>query len=115
MLAILCTDGQLELSHLVKECLNEHWAPVLAYQDGSRTVIPVFHDSKTAQAFIRRNLPKEWVRGGIFLTENDVLSMKEKGWHLQEMSFPRKMSDLVKFSLEIHNFVAKPELKVSSC
>lgn len=112
MIAILCADGQLKVNDIKTECVKGKWVPILTYsiegEDG--THVPLFHDDKTARSYIKRNLPKDWVHGGIVLTDEEVQWIKDKGWTIREMSYPNKMCDIpgLKFGLEILEFSSEP-------
>lgn len=117
MIAILCTDGQLKLSEIKNECQNEQWVPIFTYtQDDDPTpIVPVFSNQNVAKSFIKRNLPKDWLHGGVDLCPEYIEKMKEKGWRIREMSFPNKLKGLknVKFGLEVFELDEKPDLEMS--
>ena len=117
MIAILCTDGQMKLEEVRNECQPGKWVPLFIYTVAGESfpTIPLFHDEKTAKAFIKRNLPKDWLHGGVALTERDIQWMKDKGWQIREMSYPNRMTDLknIKFGFEILEFGEEPEFRIS--
>lgn len=111
MIAILYTDGRMKYHEIKEECVSGQWAPIFCYRENSNSVIPIFSDEKIAMAFVRRNLPKDWVKGGILLTERDIEVMKNKGCTFREMNYPNKLVDIknIKFDLEILEFEQKPD------
>jgi hypothetical protein len=116
MIAVLCTDGQMNLQHVQSECISGKWVPLLVYtiEGEEGVVIPLFHDQKTARSFIKRNLPKDWVHGGVELTDRDIDWIKDKGWKIREMNYPNKVTDLLglKFTMEILEFAEEPGFTV---
>lgn len=101
--------------HEVKEeCSSGRWAPIFCYRENSKTVIPIFSDENIAIAFVRRNLPKDWVKGAVVLTNRDLDWMVEKGWQIKEMIYPNKLKDIknIKFDLEILEFEETPDFFV---
>lgn len=116
MMAILCTDGQLKLREVERECVNQKWIPLLTFklEKDESIYLPVFSIEDTAKSFIKRNLPRSWTHAGIYLSDHDFLVIEQKGWKLEHFSFPRKISDLpdVQLSFEIHEFADKPDYKV---
>lgn len=118
MIAILCTDGQMHLNEIRKECQAEKWVPLFSYteNDDPTPIIPIFSNQNILKSFIKRNLPKEWLRGGVDLCDEDLEKMKARGWRLREMTFPNKLKGLknIKFGLEILELDEKPDLHVSA-
>lgn len=118
MIAILCTDGQMHLNEIRKECQTEKWVPLFSYteNDDPTPIIPIFSNQNILKSFIKRNLPKEWLRGGVDLCDEDLEKMKARGWRLREMTFPNKLKGLknIKFGLEILELDEKPDLHVSA-
>ena len=117
MFALLYTDGQLRLRDIMKECVQEKWIPLFVYResDSDNPILPVFNDQNIAKSFMKRNLPKDWSHGTIMLSEDDLNSIKEKGWTLQVFDFPRKIKDCVNIlmGLEIFELQEEPDLVTS--
>lgn len=118
MYAILCTDGQIDYQAVVKECRPEKWIPIFAYyhaENPEKPVIPIFHTPDVARNFAKRNLPNEWQKGAVFVIPENITWMKEKGWEVLPMSFPRRMTGLkdIRIGFEIMEFISEPEIKVS--
>lgn len=115
MLAIICTDGQMQIADIRKECKSEKWIPIFVYKTSEETVIPVFHDNFVAKSFIKRNLPNDWVRGAIILTDEDIAWIKDKGWKIREMTYPNKLTGLkdIQMTFEILELRSEPDFKTS--
>jgi hypothetical protein len=108
LIAILCTEGQMDQTEVHKECKAGKWAPIFVWREGDKTIVPLFHDAKNSKSFIRRNLPADWPKGGVVLTEDDVKNMRDNGWEVREMTFPNIIKDLpgITFGMEILEFDA---------
>jgi hypothetical protein len=113
MMAVLCTDGQLSLSDVHKECGKQKWIPLLVYRiiNEDSIYLPVFSIEETARSFIKRNLPKKWVHAGIWLSVTDLEKIKSSGWNIEHFSFPRKICEKtdIKLGFEIHEFMTEPD------
>jgi hypothetical protein len=116
MFAILCTDGQMKLDEVRNECLPGKWVPLFAYwlNGEEHPNIPVFHDSETAKAFIKKNLPPEWIHGGVQLTDRDVKWMEDKGWRIRQLSYPQRIqaSKICKIGLEVLELEVEPDFAI---
>ena len=117
MYAILCTDGQVDYKAVINECRPEKWVPIFSYYETKNPktpIIPIFHDPETARKFTKRNLPKDWVKGAVFLIPENIDWMKEKNWKINIMQFPRLMKNLpnVKIGFEIMEFIKVPGVVV---
>lgn len=111
MIAILCTEGRMKYQEIKEECPSGKWAPIFCYIEDSKTKVPVFFEEQVAIAFVRRNLPKDWVKGAVILTDRDLEWIKNKGWEIRQMSYPNKLKDIknIKFDLEILEFEEQPD------
>jgi hypothetical protein len=116
MIAILCTDGQMNFGDVTKECVEGKWIPLLIYKQKKEETIylPVFSIETTAKDFIKRNLPKPWIHGGVYLTDDDLKEIDNRGWKLDHITFPRKILNNPDFELgfEIHEFQSETDYKV---
>mgnify|MGYP003342881874 CR=1 FL=1 len=116
MMAVLCTDGQLNFNDLTSECIKGKWIPLLVFRQKKDDYIylPVFSIEDTAKDFIKRNLPKKWTHAGINLSDNDLKSITVRGWKLEHFSFPRKISGIpdIQLGFEIHEFELEPDYTV---
>lgn len=115
MYAILFSDGQIDIKAIRKECRPEKWVPILTYKDVNNiTTVPVFHDPNLAKTFIKRNFPENWTQASIFLAENNIEWIKDKGWKFEMMAFPRLMKNLpnIHFEFEIMDLIVIPEIKI---
>jgi hypothetical protein len=117
MFALLYTDGQLILRDIMKECIQQKWIPLLVYRenDDVNPILPVFNDEDVAKSFMKRNLPKKWSHGTIMLSEDDLNSIKKKGWMLKNFDFPSKIKDCenILMDLEIFELQEIPDLMTS--
>lgn len=111
MIAILCTEGRMKYHEIKEECPSGQWVPIFCYKENSKSIIPIFSDENVALAFVRRNLPKDWVKGAVLLTDRDLEWIKNKGWEIRKMNYPNKLKDLknIKFDLEILEFEEQPD------
>lgn len=117
MFAILATDGQVSINEVHYECAPGKWIPIFVYRDAKNPdvpVVPLFHQEKDAKTFIKRNVPAEWVRGGVHVTARDIAWMRKQGWQIEEMSYPRRMTDLkdIQFGVELQNLEPEPDVMV---
>ena len=73
MMAILCTDGQLKLREVERECVNQKWIPLLTFklEKDESIYLPIFSIEDTAKSFIKRNLPRSWTHAGIYLSDHE--------------------------------------------
>jgi hypothetical protein len=117
MIAIICTDGQMGIDDLQKECVSGKWIPLLVLRDRKTKEIhlPVFNLEDVVRKFVGRNLPKNWKHGCVYLADDDIATIIENGWQFMPMDFPRKVNEHPDYELsfEIHEFSEEPEFKVS--
>ncbi|MEI8270787.1 MAG: hypothetical protein WCG45_05470 [bacterium] len=106
MFAIVATDGELTSKNIKEECVNEKWISIASYKEDNNTIIPVFYNEKDAMSFFARNLPKNWIKGTVNLTSLEIDWIKNKGWEIEEMKFPKKMK--IKFEVEILELANTP-------
>jgi hypothetical protein len=115
MFAIICTDGQITLSQLRSECVKGKWVPLLIYRNKETKlpILPIFNSLDIARQFSKRNLPKEWLKGCVSLTDVDMVAIDNRGLSTEIFDFPRKMTDLpdIEFDLEIHEFAEEPNFR----
>ena len=113
MFVIIFSNGQINLSEINFECREKKWIPLAAlkHKDG-KISIPCFETSDTAKQFAKRNLPKEWVRGAIYLGDNEKNFILEKGWSLEKFNFPRifKNHPTITLDFEVLDFLEKPSV-----
>jgi len=113
MMAILCTDGQLEVNDVIKECVSQKWIPILTYRykNSEEIYVPIFSIQDTAKDFIKRNLPKKWLKACICLSDNEIETIKSFNWNLEHFSFPRKIAEnpAIVLGFEIIEFQQQPD------
>lgn len=114
MLAVLYTDGELNLNEIRNECVPGKWVPIFVYRMSpeSNPIIPVFRDCEITKKFAKRNLPSNWPCGGIELTDQEVEWMKNKGWSLKEMSYPHRVDNYI-CGFEILEFSVTPDFRTA--
>jgi hypothetical protein len=117
MICILFTDGVMNQHDIVSECKTQKWVPICVYREKSvvdavPTVIG-FNDQEMAKKFAKRNLPKDWVRGGVKLADEDVKWIKDKGWNIEIFTFPKLMNShpVYEISFEVLEFSEEPDLR----
>jgi len=108
VIAILCTDGALEVNDIRHECHYNKWAPVLTYQKDSVTTVVVFNNEEVAKKFVKRNINKKWVIGVVYLGDEGVEFIKSKGWSIEIMDWPRKLDE---FRFEVIEFETSPDVQ----
>lgn len=117
MMAILCSDGQLKINDIVKECVSQKWIPLLTYRykDESEIYLPIFSIQDTAKDFIKRNLPKEWLKACIYLSVDDIEKINSLKWRVEHFSFPRKIvqNPNIILGFEIFEFQEEPNFLCS--
>jgi len=116
MYAVISTDGQLNVNDLEKECVKGKWIPlcVLKNRESGEIFLPIFNLEDISRRFAVRNLPKNWSKGTVLLTQEDYLNLDSKGWKFMLFDFPRVVNDDRDYELtfEIHEFCEQPDFKV---
>ena len=117
MFALICTNGQMTVSDIISECVNQKWIPLFIFRDkiNSRINLPIFHDESIAKSFMKRNLPKKWSHGSFCLCQEDINLIIAKGWNLQVFDFPNKIIDRsdIEIGFEIFEMANKPDFMTS--
>jgi hypothetical protein len=118
MIAVICTDGQLNVSQMHKECVGGKWIPLLVLKERSTGTIhlPIFNIDDICKKFVARNLPKEWSKGCVHLTQEDANLIENKGWKYMLFDFPRKINEHPDYEMtfEIHEFDEQPDFMMSN-
>jgi len=111
MIAILCTDGVMQLSDIYNECQKNKWVPVLVYRKGDdpTPIVVTFNSEDTAKRFAQRNIRKGWLLGAVYLGDEGVEYIKSRGWRIETMDWPRRLSDF-ELGYEVVDFATKPEV-----
>lgn len=114
--AVLCSQGEMSVQELFRECRQNKFAPILVMrQDDGPTIVPCFKTQETTYKFVKRNIPKEWaVFGAVELTVQDLEWMESKGWQFSLMDFPRKLTDVVDFDVEILEYDDEPMVSATT-
>lgn len=89
MWLLLWSDGALQIKDLHEQCRKEKWIPIAVYKQAGETHVIAFHHEDVAIRFVKRNFPKDWVRGGIQASDHEIEWIKEKGWKLEIFDWPR--------------------------
>ena len=101
---------------VLQECCKEGWIPLIVWdnEDGV-TIIPSFSSEQLCVNWLKRNLPKEWVKGAVTLSQDDLIKMRDElGWMTMEFEWPRKMKELVELRTEVYEFAGEFETKLSN-
>lgn len=122
MYATLYNDAQINVAEIHRECGHERWVPLLVYRpkgdpDGPPRLI-VFENKDVAYRFAKRNITTKmekegWLRGSVFLTQEDIEAIKARGWVLDIFQWPRQIignKDLL-VSFEVHEFAGQVEVR----
>jgi len=109
--AIFCPDGALSFDDM-EQCQREKWVPIATLTVDNKIHALIFNDPKIAQTFIRRNYPKNWIRGLIALSNKELQWMQGKGWEIKCMTYPNILKDTAGFGFEILEFQTEPTLKI---
>lgn len=109
MLVAFCTEGQMGVEEVVKECSS--WIPLLVIKHDGKTVLPTFISEEICKKFCKKNLPKDWFFGCVNLTYEDVEVLATKDLEVLEFTFPRLLKDAFEFGIEIHEFAGEVEFK----
>lgn len=114
MIAILCTDGAMKLPDIVSECQPNKWVPILVYRkkDDPTPVVIACHNEELAKRFAQRNIRKGWLLGAVYLGEEGLAYIKERGWKIETIDWPRRMDSLpgVELGYEVVDFATSPEI-----
>lgn len=112
MIAILCTDGAMQLRDIHNECQPNKWVPILVYrkQDDPTPTVLVCETEDMAKRFAKRNIQKGWLLGAVYLGEEGLAYIKAKGWRTELIDWPRKMTSLPGITLdyEVVDFQTNP-------
>lgn len=112
MIAILCTDGVMQLPDICSECQPNKWVPVLVYrkQDDPTPTVLVCETEDMAKRFAQRNIQKGWLLGAVYLGEEGLAYIKAKGWKTERIDWPRRMTSLpgIKLDYEVVDFQTNP-------
>lgn len=113
---VFSTFGDMNIKEVVNECQNQSWVPLLILNshDGS-VIVPCFNTQPLAIQFAKRNLPKHHIFGTAKLPHEDVVKLKAdwiegRGWKLENLTHPRKMTNLGSFGVEVHQYIHKPDV-----
>lgn len=111
MISIICTDGQLGVNEIKKECIAGKWIPLLVLRKGEDVILPVFNLIDIAKNFTKRNLPKEWKHGCVYLCKDDIAAIIKKGWKIEPFNFPKKINENIEIEMgfEIYEFFEEPD------
>ena len=100
--AVLYNDGNLKASDFKFECQRDGWVPILVLRDkDDKIMVPMFRNVEVAHKFMKRNISKDVVSGLVTLVEEDVDNMKEKGWDIEYLSFPRRFTNHPDYTIDL--------------
>ena len=110
MLVAFCTEGQMNSQDVRRECGKDGWVPLVILKNNEgKVILPTFASNQICKKFCERNLPKKWLFGGVTLAEEDIESIKNKGWEFQYFDFPKLIKNYYSIEIEIYEFAAEFE------
>ena len=109
MLVAFCTEGQMSVFDVKHECGKDGWIPLVVLKKDNQIILPHFTGNEICKKFCLRNFPKNWLCGGVALSDDDIDSIKNKGWIFQEFNFPRLIKNNFDIIVEIHEFASEFE------
>lgn len=109
LFAVFCPDGTLKLKDM-NRCQAEKWIPIATITVKNKINALIFSDVKVARNFIRRNYPKDWLRGLIVLSTKQLEWMRDKNWEVRYMTYPNILKDTPGFGYEVIEFDVEPDL-----
>lgn len=109
MYAIVCTQGDMTLGEVKRECVGGKWVPVLFYYEDETPIFPVFPSQDMAKRFAQRNVPKAWLTGCVNLDEDDVNAIRGKGVVVL-MGYPKRI--VAKYSVEVIEYHPDKDVEV---
>jgi hypothetical protein len=113
---IFCTLGEMNMKEILAECQKQGWAPLMIVkQNNGSVMIPCFQCQETAIKFARRNLPKNQLFGSAKFPSEDIAKLRknwveDRGWILEIMNHPRLVRDLGEITVEVHEYVERPDI-----
>lgn len=110
--AVICSDGAITNRDDVKQCQNEKWMPVATISKDGKITVLLFYDYQVAAKFIKRNYPRDWTRGIINLTEDNLKWMRDQGWESKVLSYPQLLKDAPGFGYEILQFQSEMDVVI---
>lgn len=108
MFAALFCDGHLTIDALRPECIAEKWIPVATNVDTHSIILFPFQDM--VKKFCKKNYPKNWMAGAVFVTDDSFRWIAEKGLNTEVWDFPKKMP-LSRLSFEVLELSEEPDLE----
>ena len=116
MFAVLCSDGVVKPVDIVGSVREEQWVPLAVTKprndpQGIPTLL-LFEDHLKAKKFAERNFPKDWMISVVELADTDHNWIKERGWNIEVLAYPRLMNSHPDYELtyEILEFNSKPDV-----
>jgi hypothetical protein len=106
MLVAFCTQGHMSVYDVKKECGKDGLIPLVVLKKDNKIILPHFSANSICKKFCERNLPKNWLCGGVKLSEDDINSLKIKNWEYQYFDFPNIIKNKYEINVEIHEFTS---------
>lgn len=104
MLAVICSDGALSVEDMGGTCIKEKWIPILKSKD----FVPCFTDPASAKLFCNRYLPKNWSKGFVELSQDEIEYIQNKGLKIKNFEYHNKISEI---NYEILEFKETPDFR----
>lgn len=96
MFAVLCSDGAITADDVTGACRREQWVPLAVTrprgQPEATPTLLLFDTQQIARKFAIKNFPKEWLVSVVQLADEDYEWIKERGWNIEKIQYPRTMN-----------------------
>ena len=87
--AVSC-DGQMTAQQMLFELQRDRVCPVMCYEEGGETVVPLFSSVKVAEKFTTRNTPRDWTVGTMEAFQENIDQLVGRGYKVVETDWPKK-------------------------
>lgn len=118
MFAVLCSDGAIKPEDIVGQLRDEQWVPLAVTrprgQPEANPTLLMFSDKEVARKFAIKNFPKDWLVSVVQLADDDFEWIKDKGWLIENVNYPRTMNSHPDYELtyEVLNFKTRPDVGI---
>lgn len=118
MFAVLCSDGAIKPDDITGQIREEQWVPLAVTKprndpEATPTLL-LFADREIARKFAIRNFPKDWMVSVVELADDDHQWIKDRGWKIENMTYPRIMNTHPDYELTyaVLEFASKPDVGI---
>lgn len=84
------SDGCMSAGEMLRELQADRVCPVMCFDEGGVTIVPVFPSARQAEQFARRNTSKKWTIGSMEVYEENVVQLEERGYRVVDLQWPSK-------------------------